>query len=192
MGSGKREIEADVTRLLEAARDGEGTALDRLLPIVYDELRRIADLELRREAPGHTLRATGLVHEAYMKLVGSTALEVNDRAHFFSVASRAMRQVLVDHARRRKSAKRGGGWARTTLNEGAGARDFDTDELLALNEAMEQLDPRQRQIVDLQFFAGLEGAEIAELLGMSERTVRRDWAKARAWLYRSMYPDEAE
>ena len=192
MRSGDTRIEGDVTRLLAAAREGETAALDRLLPIVYDELRRIADLELRREAPGHTLQATALVHEAYLKLTGGLAIPANDRGHFLAVAARAMRQVLVDYARRRKSAKRGGDWIRTTLNEGSGVKEFDADELLALDRAMENLDPRQRQVVDLQFFAGLEGAEIAEVLGLSERTVRRDWAKARAWLYHSLYPDSSE
>jgi RNA polymerase sigma factor (TIGR02999 family) len=191
MGSESAGIEGAVTRLLEEARDGKTTALDRLLPIVYDELRRIADMELRRESPGHTLRATALVHEAYFKLTSGSAIEANDRGHFLAVAARAMRQVLVDYARKRKSAKRGGDWIRTTLNEGSGAREFDADELLALDRAMEELDPRQRQVVDLQFFAGLEGAEIAEVLGLSERTVRRDWAKARAWLYQALYPDSS-
>ncbi|MGD8698783.1 MAG: sigma-70 family RNA polymerase sigma factor [Gemmatimonadales bacterium] len=178
----------EVTRLLEAARHGEDGALNRIVPLVYDELRRMAARQLRRERVGHTLHATALVHEAYVKLAGSGAVEASDRGHFLAIAARAMRQVLVDHARRRNAEKRGGGWEQTTLSDGDRPLDFQPDELLALDQALDELDERQRQVVECRFFAGMEEDEIAAALGVSARTVRRDWVKARAWLYRSLYP----
>ncbi|NIR42871.1 MAG: sigma-70 family RNA polymerase sigma factor [Gemmatimonadetes bacterium] len=178
----------DVTHLLSALRHGEREALDRLLPIVYDELRIMARRQLGRERAGHTLHATALVHEAYFKLARGGPLDVADRAHFLAIASRAMRQVLVEHARRRNAEKRGGGWEVTTLSTGEGAVEFSPDELLALDRALADLDDRQRQVVEYRFFGGMEEQEIATVLGVSERTVRRDWVKARAWLYRSLYP----
>ncbi len=181
--------QGEVTRLLQAARCGEREALDRLLPLVYDELRQLAARQLGRERAGHTLGATALVHEAYVKLSGGGTCGAGDRAHFLAIAARAMRQVLVDHARRRARAKRGGGWERTTLGEGDAAVEFRPEEMLALDRALEELDPRQREIVEYRFFAGMEEREVAEVLGISERTVRRDWVKARAWLYRSLYPE---
>jgi len=180
----------DVTRLLRAAREGDSSAIDQLIPLVYDELRSLARRQLRRERAGHTLHATALVHEAYAKLSGGT-FDASDRGHFLSIAARAMRQVLVDHARTRDAAKRGGGWARTTLSDGDHAVGFRPDELIALDQALEQLDDRQRQVVELRFFAGLEEREVAEVLGVTDRTVRRDWVKARAWLYRMLYPDSS-
>jgi RNA polymerase sigma factor (TIGR02999 family) len=178
-----------VTRLLEAVRDGEREALDRLLPLVYDELRDLARRQMWRERPDHTLHATALVHEAYVKLAGGGRVEAADRAHFLAIAAHAMRQVLVDHARRHMAAKRGGGWEVTTLADGHRALDFRPEEILTLDRALERLEPRQRQVVEYRFFAGLEEAEIAALLEVSERTVRRDWVKARAWLYRELYPE---
>ena len=178
----------EVTQLLEAARKGEDGALDRIVPLVYDELRQLAARQLRRERAGHTLHATALVHEAYVKLAGGGAVEAADRGHFMAIAARAMRQVLVDHARRRNAEKRGGGWEQTTLSDGDAPLEFQPDELLALDQALEELDERQRQVVECRFFAGMEEEEIAAVLGVSARTVRRDWVKARAWLYRSLYP----
>lgn len=182
----------EVTRLLAAARNGDRSALDRLLPLVYDDLRVMASGQMRREREGHVLQPTAVVHEAYLRLAGGRPPEATDRSHFIAIAARAMRQVLVDFARRRDAEKRGGGWARTTLT-GLGPRgvgqEISPDELLALDEAMEALDPRQRRVVECRFFGGLEEREIAEALGVSERTVRRDWVKARAWLYRSLYGD---
>ena len=178
--------------LLRAAREGEREALDRLLPLVYEELRFLARRQLGREQVGHTLRPTGLVHEAYMKLAGGGGIAAEDRAHFLAIAARAMRQVLVDHARRRTAAKRGGGWNRTTLTDGKQSIEFDPAEMLALDRALAELEPRQRQVVEYRFFGGMEEREIAEVLGVTDRTVRRDWVKARAWLYRSLYPDAAE
>jgi len=177
----------EVTRLLRAANEGEGAALERLVPLVYDDLRRLAQRQLGREYGERTLNATALVHESYLKL-GAIGLVARDRAHFLAIAARAMRQVLVDHARDRKAAKRGGGvWERTTLTDGAWAREFDPDGMLMLDEALTELDPRQRQVVECRFFGGMEEREIAAALGVSERTVHRDWIKARAWLHRYFY-----
>lgn len=181
-----------MTRLLDDLRQGRSGALDRLLSVVYDELRTLAGSQLRRERPEHTLRATALVHEAYLKLSGGVGLDVADRSHFMAVAARAMRQVLVDHARRRAAAKRGGGLHRTTLTDGTASVELRAEELLALDQALEGLEERQRQVVEMRFFAEMEEAEIARVLGVSERTVRRDWVKARAWLYRILYPGDTE
>ena len=182
----------EVTRLLQAAYQGEADALERLLPLVYDDLRRLARRQLGYEYAERTLNPTALVHESYLKL-GRSAMAARDRAHFLAIAARAMRQVLVDQARDRKAAKRGGGeWERTTLTDGAWAGEFDPDGVLALNEALDKLDPRQRQVVEGRFFGGMEEHEIAAALGVSERTVHRDWIKARAWLYRYFYPEGDE
>ncbi|UCC75009.1 MAG: sigma-70 family RNA polymerase sigma factor [Gemmatimonadota bacterium] len=178
--------QGELTRLLGAARGGEREALDRLLPLVYEELRVLARRQLEREQAAHTLSATGLVHEAYVKLAGSGTASATDRAHFLAIAARAMRQVLVDHARRRKRAKRGGGMECTTLGDGDAAVESSPEEILALKLALEGLDPRQRRVVEYRFFAGMEEQEVAAVLGVSDRTARRDWVKARAWLYRSL------
>jgi RNA polymerase sigma factor (TIGR02999 family) len=162
-----------------------------LFPLVYEELRRLARGQVQRSFSPPTLNATGLVHEAYLKLLGSGPIQAENRAHFLAIAGRAMRQVLVDHARQRATKKRGGDWAPTTLLDGHQAVQVDFTEMLALNEAIESLDRRQRQIVEARFFAGLEETEIAALLGVSERTVRREWVKARAWLVRSLVPQES-
>jgi RNA polymerase sigma factor (TIGR02999 family) len=178
-----------VTRLLESAVAGDRGALDRLVPLVYEDLRRVAHRQLDREGGGHTLQTTGLIHEAYLKLAGG-GLSATSRAHFLAIAARAMRQVLVDYARRRKAAKRGGGVVSVTLADEPQAADASAADLLALNEALEQLDPRQRQVIECRFFGGMAEEDIAVALGVSERTVRRDWVKARAWLYRSLYREE--
>jgi RNA polymerase sigma factor (TIGR02999 family) len=188
--TGRRETSSgqDVTQLLAAFQRGDRDALDRLLPLVYDELRRLARRQLSREHGQRTLNATALVHEAYLKLAGG-GIDAADRAHFLAVAARAMRQVLVDHARRRKAVRRGGEWRITTFTDRPGEGTFDPGEMLALDQALEQLDPRQRQVVECRFFAGMEEREIAAALGLTERTVRRDWVKARAWLYQVLYPE---
>jgi RNA polymerase sigma factor (TIGR02999 family) len=177
-----------VTRLLEAAVAGDQEALDRLVPLVYEDLRRVAHRQLDREGGGHTLQTTALIHEAYLKLASGGSLSATSRTHFLALAARAMRQVLVDYARRRKAAKRGGGVISVTLGDEPQPADTSADDLLALNEALEQLEPRQRQVIECRFFGGMEEKDIAEVLGVSERTVRRDWVKARAWLYKSLYP----
>jgi RNA polymerase sigma factor (TIGR02999 family) len=177
----------EVTRLLQAAHEGDGAALERLIPLVYEDLRRLARRQLSHEYAERTLNATALVHESYLKL-GQGVMLARDRAHFLAIAARAMRQVLVDHARDRKAAKRGGGsWERTTLTDGARQEEFDPDRLLALDEALAKLAPRHRQVVECRFFGGMDEQEIAAALGVSERTVHRDWIKARAWLYRYFY-----
>jgi len=182
----------EVTRLLHAAHLGEADVLARLLPLVYDDLRRLARRQLGYEYAERTLNPTALVHESFLKL-GRPAMAARDRAHFLAIAARAMRQVMVDQARDRKAAKRGGGeWERTTLTDGAWAGEFDPDGVLALQEALEKLEPRQRQVVECRFFGGMEEREIAVALDVSERTVHRDWIKARAWLYRYFYPDDAD
>jgi RNA polymerase sigma factor (TIGR02999 family) len=180
----------EVTRLLHAARDGDLAAMDRIIPLVYDDLRLIARRQLRRELGDRTMRPTSLVHEAYVKLSNAAALNAGDRAHFLAIAARAMRQVLVDDARRRSASKRGGSWERVTFGDrgwGGGAEALSAEEILTLNDAMDKLEPRQRQVVECRFFGGMEELEIAETLGVTERTVRRDWVKARAWLYRALY-----
>jgi RNA polymerase sigma factor (TIGR02999 family) len=182
-----QELPGEWTLLLQDLDAGNEEALQRLLPVVYGRLRELAEVQLRREQPGHTLNPTGLVHEAYLKLAGPHGLQARDRAHFLALASRAMRQVLVDHARTRRAGKRGGGLAPATLVDGIPAGESDPDELLALAEALGGLDPRQRQVVECRFFGGMEESEIAAALGVTERTIRRDWVKARAWLYGTLY-----
>ena len=178
----------EVTRLLEAFDAGDSEALDRLVPLVYEDLRRMAHRQLDREGGGHTLQTTALIHEAYLKLAAGGTVSASSRAHFLAIAARAMRQVLVDYARRRKAAKRGGGVISVTLGDAPQPADASAEDLLALDEALEQLDPRQRQVIECRFFGGMEEKDIAAALGLSERTVRRDWVKARAWLYQSLYP----
>lgn len=179
----------EVTRLLSLICAGDREAVDRLFPLVYEELRRLARGHVQRCFGPATLNATGLVHEAYLKLAGGAPPRAESRAHFLAIAGRAMRQVLADHARQRQAQKRGGGWTPTTLADGHQAVHVDFVEMLALDEAIAGLDERQRQIVEARFFAGLEETEIAALLGVSERTVRREWVKARAWLLRAMVPE---
>lgn len=179
-----------VSSLLARLREGEESAVGELFQVVYAELRSLAAGQLARERPGHTLQPTALVHEAFLKLYG-TAAGAEDRDHFVGLAARAMRQILVDHARRRGADKRGGGWARTKLGSGDVAVEIDPDTMIDLDRAMELLDERQRRVVELRYFAGLEEREVAGLLGVTERTVRRDWVKARAWLYAELYPGES-
>jgi RNA polymerase sigma factor (TIGR02999 family) len=180
------EIE-EVTQLLAAARSGDRGALDRIIPLVYEDLRRLAGRELRRELGARTLHATALVHELWLKLAAGSPVNAESRTHFMAIAARAMRQVLVDQARRRHTAKRGSDWHQTTLGDGDAAVEVDAEEMLALNDALDRLDERQRQVVEMRFFGGLEELEIAEVLHISARTVRREWTKARAHLNRSLY-----
>jgi RNA polymerase sigma factor (TIGR02999 family) len=194
MTAGEAGIRGEVTQLLNRARDGDPGAFDRLLPLIYDELRAIARRQLRREQIGHTLQPTALVHDAYLKLVDQTGVEWRDRAHFFSIAARAMRQVLIDYARRRGAEKRGGGVVRTTLSNQELALEVPLEELLALDDALDRLaevNERLRQVVEFRFFGGMAEEEIAEVLGVSTRTVQRDWLRARAWLYAELYPRDA-
>src|SRR5262245_38839106 len=181
----------EITVLLQAHVAGDATALERLLPRVYDELRRIARARLRRERDDHTLSATELVHEAFLKLLPADGVDWRSRAHFFAVASRAMRNVLVDHAVRRNAAKRGGGEAPLPLDEADAATERSLDDLIALSDALarlEQLDARQARVVECRFFGGLSLEETAEALNTSPATVSRDWTFARAWLHRELAP----
>ena len=178
----------DVSVLLRAWSGGDQTALERLTPIVYRELHRLAGRYMRRERPGHSLQTTALVNEAYMRLVGYTRMRWQDRAHFFAVAAQVMRRILVEHARRH-NLKRGGDVPHVALDEAAlvGA-DADVD-LVALDDAMTALarvDPRKMQVVEMRFFGGLSVEETAEVLGISPVTVKRDWRMAKAWLYREL------
>ena len=176
----------EITRLLEELHDGDDTALDRLLPLVYDELRGIAHRQLLRQRPGQTLDTTALVHEAYLKLVDQTRVEATDRAHFFGIAGRAMRQILIDRARKHGTLKRGKRWRRVPLDDAALAVDEQAEVLLALDDALARLstfNERLTRVVECRFFAGMTEPETAAALAVSERTVRRDWLKARLWLY---------
>jgi RNA polymerase sigma factor (TIGR02999 family) len=179
----------DVTQLLVQCRQGNRQALDELMPLVYNELRAVARRYLARERPGHTLQSTALVNEAYMKLVGQRDVQWQNRAHFFGVAAQLMRRLLVDHARRRKRAKRGSGGTRITLVEGlASVEPVDLDAI-ALDDALkslEQLDPKKGRLVELRFFGGLTIEETAEVMGTSAGTVKREWQFAKVWLYRHM------
>ena len=180
----------EVTQLLRQWSAGDAAALEKLLPLVYDELRRRAGAYLRQERPGHTLQPTALVHEAYLKLVGGGSVDWKDRAHFFGVAARAMRQVLVDHARARQTAKRGEGQVRVELDAaGAVATPARNLDLLDLDRALSRLaalDERQSRLVELRLFAGLTIEESAEVLRVSHATVSREWKHAEAWLQREM------
>jgi RNA polymerase sigma factor (TIGR02999 family) len=178
-----------VTQLLQAAAGGEGRASAELLPLVYDELRRLADSQLRKAPPGHTLQPTALVHEAYLRLVGSADPGWQGRGHFFFAAARAMHDILVEHARRKLSLKRGGGRKRMDPSQVTLAVEVPPDEMLALSESLQRLEkrePRKHQIVLLRFFAGMTNEEAAEMLGVTTRTVERDWRFARAWLHREL------
>jgi RNA polymerase sigma factor (TIGR02999 family) len=178
-----------ITDLLLQVSVGDTSAMDRLFPLVYDELRRSARRVLRREHPDHTLGTTGLVHEAYLKLVDQTRVGWRDRAHFFAVAALAMRRILVDYARRQRRAKRGGGAAVVSLDESVVSLDERAENLVALDEALtrlSELNPRLSRVVECRFFGGLTEEEIAEALGVTPRTVKRDWAKARGWLYQEL------
>ena len=175
---------SEVTRILSAIEQGDPLAADELLPLVYDELRKLAAQKLAHEKPGQTLQATALVHEAYLRLVGGDSPRLyRDRRHFFAAAANAMRRILVDQARRKRSRKRGGGAEREELPELV-APEPDA-ELLALDEALEKLaalDPAKAKLVELRYFAGLTGDQVAEVLGISPSTADRYWAYARAWL----------
>jgi RNA polymerase sigma factor (TIGR02999 family) len=176
---------------------GEKRVAEELLPLVYDELRRLAGRYLRREKPGHTLQATALVHEAYLELVDASRVSWQGRTHFFAVGARVMRRLLIDHARGRGRQRRGGGARRVSLHEALvpAGEDLDREQLLDLDAALEKLaglDERQARVVELRAFGGLTNAEIAALLGVSERTVERDWRFARAWLRRELLQGDTE
>lgn len=180
---------SDVTQLLLAWRGGDASAGEQLLPAIYEELHRQAARAMRREPAEHTLQATALVHEAYLRLVDQSRVEWRNRAHFFGIAAQVMRRILVDHARGRDAAKRGGGMQRLTLNDADAAVGESEVDVLDLHEALEALaalDPLQARLVELRYFSGLNIEETAEALDISPATVKREWAVARAWLRREL------
>ena len=184
---------SDLTRILRVVTDRGGDAVQLLLPGVYEELRVVADQYLQSEGPGLTLSATALVHEAYLKLIEQQGVRWQNRAHFLAVAAQAMRRILVDHARTRGREKRGGGWRRLPLSVVDPQSPLKDLDLLALEEALERLaveEPLETRIVEMRFFGGMQTHEIAEVLKIAERTVRRRLAYAKAWLFRELSEDE--
>jgi len=184
----------DVTRLLLDWSKGDRSALEKLMPVVYDELRRMAKQYMRRERPGHTLESTALVNEAYLKLVDCSRVGWQNRAHFFAVAAQLMRRILIDHARSRNYAKRGGGIRKVSLDEAAILSEERAEDLIAIDDALIELqavDERKSKIVELRFFGGLNLDETAEVLGISSPTVQREWRKAKAWLYKRVVSRES-
>lgn len=184
-----KEGSPQITKLLLQWREGKADALDELVPLVHDELRRIARNFMRRQNPGHTLQTTALVNEAFIRLVDSNRVNWQDRNHFFAISAQLMRRVLVDVARRKNSLKRGGERVQVTLDDKLNVSDEKETDLIALDEAMSllaELNPRQSQIVELRYFGGLTEEQIADTLEISSRTVRRDWNLARAWLFREL------
>jgi len=184
-----RDTTQAVTRLLLQWTDGDANALDQLLPLVYDELRRLAQSYLRKENVGHTLQSTALVHEAYLRLIDQRNVSWQNRSHFFGIAAQMMRRVLVDHARAHNAAKRGSGGIKVTLEEGLVAAEQRDVNVIALDGALNKLaeiDPQQSRIVELRFFAGLSIEDTAEVLKISPETVKPDWAMAKASLYGEM------
>jgi RNA polymerase sigma factor (TIGR02999 family) len=180
---------SEVTRILEAMERGEPKAADELLPLVYEELRKLAATKMAQQPPGQTLQATALVHEAYLRLLGTEPVHWNSRGHFFSAAAEAMRRILIERARKKSAHKHGGGLQRVDLDQVDIALDTDDDLLLLVNDALEEFrekDPTAAELIKLRFFVGLGNQQAAELLGVSERTAKRSWAYARAWLYNRM------
>ncbi len=180
---------AEITALLQQIKQGNAGAESDLIPLIYNQLRAIARNQMGRERPDHTLQATILVHEAFLQLVGNSQIDWQNRAHFFALASRLMRRILVDHARAARAQKRPGARQKVELESALVFVEAQYADLLALDEALERLaewDPRQSRIVEMHFFGGLSFEEIAEVLGISDRTAKRDWTMARAWLYREL------
>jgi len=182
----------EVTQVLVRASNGDEVAAEALWSLIYEELRRIAHRQLQRERQGHTLSTTALVHEAYLRLIDHKKIDWKDRGHFYGLSARAMRNILVDYARRRNAQKRGGGRARVTLEEGMAFSEDQMEDLIALDSVLTRLsemDPRLGQVIEYRYFAGLTAEETAEVLDVSLRTVQRDWIKARGWLYKELYGD---
>ena len=184
----------NITKLLVDWRNGDQEALDQLMPLVYEELRRMANHYMRNERKGHTLQTSALVNEAYLRLVDHENIDWQNRSHFFGLAAQAMRRILVDHARSRNYQKRGGNAERVSLDEAANFAEERATELIALDEALQELaklDPRKSRIVEMRYFGGLTGEETAEVLGISTATVARDWETAKAWLLRELSRTES-
>jgi len=183
---------SEVTQILSAIQQGDPTAAEDLLPLVYEELRKLAAQKMAREAPGHTLQPTALVHEAWLRLAGNEAPRFSNRAHFFAAAAEAMRRILVESARRRSRRKRGGEWKRVNLEDVQLAVHSDPRTLLSINDALDKLSrdhPEKAELVKLRFFVGLALPEAAQALGLSLTTAKRLWAFARAWLYAELGED---
>lgn len=179
----------DVTRILSAIEQGKAKPAEELLPLVYEELRRLAARKMAGEAPGQTLQPTALVHEAWLRLVGNENPKFDGRAHFFAAAAEAMRRILIENARRKKAARHGGGQQRVDFQELNLTTDPKDDELLAVHEALDGLageDPQKAELVKLRYFVGLTLEEAADVLGISTATAKRQWTYARAWLYRDI------
>jgi len=184
---------AQATQILEEARQGDHAAVDQLFQVAYDQLRRLAVKYLSRERKSHTLQPTALVHEAYLKLIDQTRVDWQGRTHFFAIGAQAMRRILVDHARAHEAAKRGGGRQRVTLDERLIGDSQRSQDVLALEDSLvklAELDPRQARMVELRFFGGLTVEEVAEVLGMSKRSVEREWTMVRSWLRRELSEDK--
>jgi RNA polymerase sigma-70 factor (ECF subfamily) len=187
-----RSTNQEVTQLLLAWRGGDDEALDKLVPLVYEELRRLARLYMRRERAGHTLQTTALVNEAYLRLVDVNKVQWQNRAHFFAVSAQLMRRILVDFARTRNYQKRGGEMRRASFAEALTVSSLDNPDLVALDDALSALsdvDQRKSQVVELRYFGGLSVEETAEALNVSPETVKRDWRLAKAWLLRQLEPE---
>jgi RNA polymerase sigma factor (TIGR02999 family) len=179
----------NISELLASYGRGDKESLDQLMPVVYDELRRQAARYLRREQAGHTLQTTALIHEAYVRLVDQRNMQWQNRAHFFGIAAQMMRRILVDHARSKKRAKRGGSDVRVSLGDATVAGKGQDLDVVALDEALQrlaQIDEQQSRVVELRFFSGLSVEETAEVMGISKSTVKRDWSMAKAWLHREL------
>jgi RNA polymerase sigma factor (TIGR02999 family) len=180
---------SDITQVLQAIGRGEGHASEELLPLVYEELRRLAAARMAHEQPGQTLQATAMVHEAWLRIVSSGDRNWQNRAHFFGAAAEAMRRILIENARRKSALKRGGGLARVDLEGLQLAAATPDDKILLINEALEKLqteDPERARVVVMKFFGGLTNQEVAEALGVTERTIERQWAFAKAWMYNAI------
>jgi len=185
----------EVTQLLADWSKGDKSALDKLLPLVHAELRRIARRQMSHERPGHTLQATALINEVYLKLLGQESFEWQNRAHFFAVCAQMMRRILIDHARAHTREKRGGGAVQVSLDKAVVIASEQAEHLLALDEALrslENLDAQKAKIVELRYFGGLSLEETAEVLDISPRTVRREWQRSKAWLYRMISEGTAD
>ncbi len=184
-----RQSPQEITQLLHAWRGGDRSALDELMPLVYDELRRLAHHYMRREKPGHVLQTTALVNEVYLQLIDTSRVNWQDRAHFFAISAGLMRQILIHFARSRDAQKRGAGIAQVTLGEAAGLPSEPEADLVKLDDALtglEKIDPRKAKIVELRFFGGMGLKETAEVMKVSVETVSRDWRLAKTWIYREM------
>ena len=185
----------EVTQLLIDWSNGRQDAVEPLFPLVYEELRRLAHRYMRRERPGHTLQTTAVVHEAYLRLIDQNHVQWQNRAHFFAIAARMMRRILITHAQSHAYAKRGGGTLKVSLDEAAILSQTRAGELIALDDALKSLaviDVRRSEVVELRFFGGLSNEEIAEVLKISPNTVMRDWNVAKAWLYREMSKEQED